>query len=167
MPPGDSTPGAPDAPTAANLQAFRRAATGLLVFGSLALLVALGLMGIGAWACTAPPSGSGEWKGVSEVIGILFIAAGGAVLIPSIFMLIMQRFVRRASRTAAGLCIVTEIVFALAPAALIAGRALISSPNAEEIALGLLGLCLWVGPHWWLVITLRKARGRGLQMPPA
>jgi hypothetical protein len=160
MSPDDPTPRAPDAPTAANLKAFRRAATGLLVFGCLALVIALGLIGLGAWCCTHETGGGGEWRGLGQFIGIMLIGSGAVFLIPAVFMLIIQGYVRAGSRTAAGICIVTEIVFALVPAVLIAGRALIAGLSMDGIALGLLGLCLWVPPHWWLVATLRKARAR-------
>ncbi|HEV7406386.1 MAG TPA: hypothetical protein VGO11_25780 [Chthoniobacteraceae bacterium] len=145
--------------TAANLQAFRRAANGLLLLGLLTSLAALALFGLGAW-CITHPGGGGEWKGLSQFVGAILIGAGIAVLLPSAFMLTMQGFVRAGSRTAARICIVTEIVFALLPAVAVAGLAFTDSPSLEEIGLALLGLCLWIAPHWWLLATLRKARAR-------
>jgi hypothetical protein len=163
----DSTACQPDAPTAANLKAFRRAAALLLVFGCVALLIALGLIAMGAWCCTHETGGGGEWKGLNKVIGFAFIGAGAVLLIPSVFMLAMQGFVRAGSRTAAGVCIVTECVFALLPAVFILLRAVIANPGSYEFALGFLALTLWVGLHGWLVATLRKARARDIQMAPA
>ena len=132
---------------------------GLVVAGCLALLIALGLIGLGLWCCNTP-GGGGEWQGLNKLVGYILLGSGAAVLIPAIFMLVAQKFVRAGSRTAAAFCIITEIVFALIPAALIAGLAVFNRPSTEEIAFGFVGLGLWIAPHWWLLATLRKARAR-------
>jgi hypothetical protein len=147
-----------DNPRATPPPGARRAANVMLTLGILAALATVVIGGFGVVVFSEKLKSGYDWGGLQALVAMIAGAIASMWLVVALGLLVTQGFVRSGSPRACAAGIFVTAVAAFLPTAGLGILWAGNDPSVGQLATFTLALAVWLAPHAWIIVLLRKSR---------